>query len=110
MDNDDLTFVIYEVAEDSWGKAFQCFAENKTGKNLVLTWDDASINGYMVEPYWAVQLPAGTKAYTDVSFMKEDLEKNEITDIQEVEFTLRAYDGEDWFNGDVLKETYMWKR
>ncbi len=109
VDNDDVTFILYGLEDDSYGKKIHSYVENKTDKKLMFSWMDGSVNGYVCEPYWAVEIPGGRRAYSDVTYMDSELEKNQITEIEEIEFTLRVFDSEDWFADAVLQEKYQVK-
>jgi hypothetical protein len=45
------------------------------------------------------------RSYREISFAASDFEENDISEVEEIEFTLRAYDSDDWFADDVFKET-----
>ncbi|MBQ9562193.1 MAG: hypothetical protein IJU99_01960 [Lachnospiraceae bacterium] len=109
VDNDNVTLVLYGLKDDSYGKVIGCFVENKTDKKLMFSMTDGSVNGYVCEPYWAVEIPGARRTYSNIVYMKDELEKNQITEIEEIEFTLRVYDPEDWSAGAVMEETYQVK-
>ena len=106
VDNDDVTFVILDSEIDNiWGYTLHCFIENKTDKALMFAWNDVSVNGYMIDPFWAKEVTPGMRSYTDISFSEEEFEKNEIAAVEEIEYTLRAYDSNDWMDDAVYEET-----
>ena len=109
-ENEDLRFVI-EKADDSKPSSYrlQVYLENKTDKNLMFSWDLVSVNGKMLDPYWAMGVAAGKKACSEVIFNRADLEDNGITDITEVEFTLTVSDYDNWSGEELLKEVYTYK-
>ena len=110
IDNDKCTFVILGTKNDSiWGYTVQGYIENKTDKTVMCSWDDVSVNGYMIDPYWAKTLASGKRAYVDISFSKSGFEENKITAVEEIEYTLRVYDSNNWMADDLVHEVYRYK-
>jgi hypothetical protein len=106
VDNDEICFMILEQEDDDiWGYTLKCYLENKTEQSLIFSWDDVSVNGYMIDPFWAGGVAPGMRSYREISFAASDFEENDISEVEEIEFTLRAYDSDDWFADDVFKET-----
>jgi hypothetical protein len=58
--------------------------------------DDVSVNGYMVDPFWATEVAAGKKSNNDVTFSSEAFEEIGIETADEIAFTLNVYDAVDW--------------
>lgn len=107
VDNDDCTFKITGVDESSiWGYTLKVFLENKTDKELMFTLDNTSVNGFMCDPYWAESVAPGMKSNTTVSWFETDFEENGIETVEEIIFTLRVYDNNDWAAADILKEEF----
>lgn len=105
-DNDDVTVKIVAVEEDNlWGYTLKAFLENKTDKKLMFTMDNVSVNGFMCDPFWATVVDSGKKANDDISFSDSDFEKNGIEAVEEITFTLRIYDNDDWMADDIFNET-----
>lgn len=109
-DDENVRFVI-EKADDSKPSRYSLwvYLENKTDKNLMFSWDLVSVNGKMLDPYWAMAVAAGKKACSEVIFNRTDLEEIGITDISDVEFTLTVSDYDDWSADDLLKAVYTYK-
>ena len=97
VDNDDVTAIMtgYEV-DDTWGYMVNVYLINKTDAEVMFSVDDASVNGYMCDPYWAVSLTGGLAAYSTIYWDESDLEEIGITDmeteVENIEFTFTAYD------------------
>ena len=101
VDNENLTFIIESVDPNAdWGYTLNCYIENKTDMNLMLSWDDVSVNDYMVNPYWVSEVPAGKREYSEIRFYSEDFEANGISDVQVIEYRLSAYEIDDWLADD----------
>lgn len=97
VDNEYCTFVIESVNEDDiWGYTLRCFIENKADYNMMFSWDDVSVNGFMADPFWASTVAAGKREYTDISFSDSDFEDNGIENVTEIEFTLNATNDDSW--------------
>ena len=110
VDNDQVTVTISDVEEKGfWGYTLKVFLENKTDKQLMFTTDAVSVNGFMCDPFWATSVAAGKKANENISFSESDFEKNNIKSVEEIVFTLRIYDSNNWLADDVLEETFTIK-
>lgn len=107
VDNEDITVKVTGINEDTlWGYALTVYLENKTDKNLMFSLSDVSVNGFMCDPYWAQSVAAGMKSNTDVSWFADDLKANGIEKVEDVTFTLRVYDSNDWSAADILNESF----
>lgn len=81
------------VDENSfWGTAILLYIENTSGKNVGISVDDMSINGFMMTPYFSTTVYDGKKAIDDITIMSSDLEENGIESIDEVELKFHIYD------------------
>ncbi len=63
------------------------------------------MNGFMADLFYAASVSAGKCAFRSMSWPDSTLEENGITDIEEVELKLRAYDEDDWIGNDFANET-----
>lgn len=105
-DNDDVKIIITNVVEDPvWGYTLQVYLENKTEKTLMFSLDETSVNGFMCDPFWAESIAAGKRSNSRICFSESEFEKNGIEAVEEITFTLRVYDYNDWTAEDVLNET-----
>ena len=106
-ENDVLTFIIESVEDEvSEFYTLNCYVANHTGKNLMISWDSVSVNGFMVDPFWATSVAAGMQAFSQINFLRSDLEEQGIEDVSEIEFTILAYDDDNWDADYLLSETY----
>ena len=106
-ENDVLTFIIEDVEDEvSEFYTLNCYLANHTGKNLMISWDSVSVNGFMVDPFWATSVAAGMQAFSQINFLRSDLEEQGIEDVSEIEFTILAYDADNWDADYLLSETY----
>lgn len=105
LDNDYVTVIVTGYEEDGlWGYTVNLFLLNKTDTNVMFTVDEASVNGYMADPFYATEISAGKCAFGSMSWSDTTLEDNGITAVEEIEFTLRAYDSDDWSADDFANE------
>lgn len=107
VENEDITFKITAVQNDPIrGYTLKVFLENKTDKELLFTFDNTSVNGFMCDPFWAEIVAAEKKSNNSISWLNSDFEENGIEDVEEISFTLRVYDSNDWLADDILNESF----
>lgn len=95
LNQDGMRVVAKYVEEDTfWGKSILLYLENNSPKNVTVSIDNMSINGYMVTPYFSSSIYSGKKAINDISLLSTDLEANGITSVDDVELSLRVYDSD----------------
>lgn len=105
-DNQDLRFVVERAdRENNAGYLLHVYMENKTDRNLMFSWDMVSVNGYMIDPFWAVSVAAGKRACSRITFYKSDLDGSGIDTVSEVSFTLSVCDYDDWTADYLLNES-----
>ena len=106
VSNDKVLVVLIDTKNDNiWGYTLNCYIENKTDQALMFSWDDVSVNGFMIDPFWAKEVVPHARCYTGISFFESDFKKNKIETVDEIEFSFRIYLSDDWMAEDLLKET-----
>ncbi|MGN0686870.1 MAG: hypothetical protein ACI4KA_02040 [Oscillospiraceae bacterium] len=106
IDNDYVTVIVTGYEEDKiWGYTVNLFLLNKSDKNVMFSVDDASVNGFMADPFFAKSVSAGKCAFSSLTWSDSDFEENGITEVETIEFKLRAHDNDDWFADDFANET-----
>ena len=107
VDNENCTFKIVKAEVDKlWGFKLKTYCENKTSdKALMFSIDDVSVNGFMIDPFWAKGVAPGMKCYSGISFSTSDFEENSITEVENIEYTVRAYDSDNWLSDDIYNNT-----
>lgn len=97
------------IQEDEFGDTYIVFfVENSTDAEICLYSEDVSVNGIMIDPIYASIVPAGKVDFEDMCFWASDLEENEITEINEIEFSLYCFDWDsldDIFNTESITFT-----
>lgn len=110
IDNEYVSVTVTGYEEDDiWGYTVNLFLLNKTDKNVMFSVDEASVNGYMADPFYAASVSAGKCAFSSISWSDTTLEENSITNIEQIEFLFRAYDEDNWTDDDFVKETITLK-
>ena len=92
-----------KIEVDDWGDTvLSVTVKNGTSKNIVVTTEELSVNGYMMEVsdlYCAVA--AGKNAKEDITFYGSELAEAGIETVADVEFKLRAFDGDTYVDIDI---------
>lgn len=97
VDNDMVTAIVtgYRV-DELWGYTVDVFFVNKTDTAVMFNIEDAAVNGYMADPFFATSVDPGKCAFKSVSWDDSTLEENDITEVEKINFTLQAHDAEEW--------------
>ena len=91
------------VDENSfWGTAILLYCENTSGKNVSISVEEMSINGFMMNPFFSTTVYDGKMAMDDITIFSADLEKNGIVTIEEVELKFHIYDANTY---DTIADT-----
>ena len=92
---DGIRIVGKTVDENSfWGTAILLYIENNSGRNVAITVEDLSVNGFMLSPSFYADVYDGKKAIEDITLFSSDLEENGITSIDQVELKFHIFDPE----------------
>ena len=94
---DGIKIVGKTVDENSfWGTAILLYCENTSGKNVGISVDDMSINGFMMSPFFTTTVYDGKKSIDEITVFSSDLEENGIEKIEEVELKFHIYDSDSY--------------
>ncbi len=92
---DGIRIVGKAVDEDSfWGAGILLYCENTSGKNVGISVEDLSVNGYMMTPLFSTTVYNNKMVIDDITLFSSDLEENGITSINEVELKFHIYDAD----------------
>jgi hypothetical protein len=112
VSNDRVIFkVTSEPYRDDFWDAYtvDVYVENPTDKTIYVAMVETSVNDCMIDPYFTIEIAENKKANETFSFMKEDLDRNHITEsIDKIAFKLAIYDV-DWnelYRTDELSITF----
>ncbi len=105
-DNSDVSIIITGLSDDDM---FSCqnlnfYFINKTDKELMFTIEEVSVNGNMMDPFFATSVLPGFSKFSDASWFDEDLTENGIDEITEIVFTMIVRPENDWDSDDILNE------
>jgi len=89
--NQDGIRIVGRYIEDDtfWGTGVMLFIENNHGENIIVQSDNMSINGFMVTPYFSSTVNTGRKALSEITIMSNDLDKNNIDKIENIELNFK---------------------
>lgn len=100
---DGIRIVGKLVDENSfWGTAVLLYMENTTGKNITISCENMSINGFMVTPYFSCTIYDGKMAFDEITILSSDLEANDISTIEDIELSFHIYNSDTY---DVIADT-----
>lgn len=94
-DADGIKIIGKYVDEDTfWGSSVLLLIENNSGKNITVSCDDMSINGYMISGFLYSTVYSGKYAIDSIEIFSSELEENSITSIEEIEVKFSIIDPE----------------
>ena len=104
VDNDYATVTVVSHGFNTYGSyEIKLFIVNKTDDiKISVGTDDESINGFMMDPFYSTSLVAGKCKFSTISWSSTALGKNEITDVEVIEFLLTVSDSNDWSSDDFF--------
>lgn len=107
VDNAECSIKITEIDPDNmWGFTLKAQIENKSAdKTYMFSVESAAINGVQCDPLFASEVAAGKKSNENISFTRDELEKNGVGDYTDIELTFHVYDSDDILADPVAKET-----
>lgn len=107
VDNDQLTTVVtgYEI-DDIWGYSANFYLVNKTDKEVMVSVDDVSVNGYMADPFFATTIKPNKVQFSSMTWSDSVFEENSISEVESIEMTLKVYDANNWLDQDIFLETF----
>lgn len=106
--NEAVTVTVIGYRSDPiWGYTVELFLENHTDQRVMFSAENASVNGYMADPLYAASVGGGNCAFSTMSWSDAALEELGITQIEAVEFILRAVHETDWTAEDILSQSVI---
>ena len=107
VDDENMTFIIEYVEPLDQTYLVRCYVENKTDATLMANWENVTVNGEEVDPFWSVVVAPGKGAYAQVVFNQSDLQSVGVTDVDQIDFDLLAYCYDDWTELTYITATYL---
>lgn len=109
VNQNDIRIVVKYVDEKSiWGTSVLIYVENNSSKNIALSADNISVNGFMIDGFYYADIKAGYKSFDDMTIFKSSLEENDITKIENIKMTFNCYDSDSYrtiFESDYVTIT-----
>ncbi|MDI9463387.1 MAG: hypothetical protein QM368_07270 [Bacillota bacterium] len=96
FDEAGFKIIFKGIAESMMGPEAVLYIENNSAENITVQARNTSVNGYMVEPIFSCDVVQGKKAVDSLSFFEEDLAKNGIEKIEEIELYFHIFNTESW--------------
>ena len=110
FDTEEVTMIVTGFGYDEiWGNAVHVYMVNKTDRTLMFSVENATVNGFMSDPFWALEVRAGMRAYSDIMWSDEQLAENDITEIEQIGLDINVYDSEDWMADRIVEGQYTIK-
>lgn len=76
----------------SWvGPTLKFKVENNSQENIRVSFEDTSINGYMMNSIDSIKVASGKKANGELSWFFSDFEENNIVKVDNIEFYFHIY-------------------
>ena len=108
LDNEYATVIVTDYEQDEiWGYSANVFILNKSDKNLMISVDEASVNGFMADPYFSTSISAGKCKFDSISWSETTFEENGIESVEEISFILNVSDYDEWLEDDYANETIV---
>lgn len=97
-EGDGIQIIVKGLDEDSsWiGPGVVVEIINNSDQDYTVQARDASVNGFMVEPWFSCDVCAGKRAVDAITFSSSDLEENGIEAIENVELYFTYFNMETW--------------
>ncbi|MDO5134020.1 MAG: hypothetical protein Q4D81_13735, partial [Eubacteriales bacterium] len=106
-DDDNVTIIVTGYTEkDEFGYYnVNLFFVNKTDTTVMFSVQDASVNGYMADPFFAIEIAPGKCAFRSMSWSDTVFEENGIEEVEEIVAHFVAYDSDN-YERDYLDEEF----
>lgn len=103
-DKNNIRIIAKGISNDDsiFGPGLILFIENNGKKGFTVQARDVSVNGFMINHTMSTDVSPKKKALTALTFFKDDLEKNDIEKITDVELAFHIFDMEKW---DTIADT-----
>ncbi len=88
-----------------FGPSLKVLIENNSEKSITVQIRNSSINGIMADAMFSSEVAPNKKANDEITFMKSDLEKANISLIKDIEFKFHIFDSQTWngiLDSDVI--------
>lgn len=103
-DDNGIKIVAKNISENTSaiGSELLLYIENNRENNITIQTRNTSVNNFMIDSVFSQEIVAGKHAVSSVTFMKEDLEENEIEEIKDIELSFHIFDSS---TSDIIVDT-----
>ncbi|MCQ2286494.1 MAG: hypothetical protein MJZ76_06445 [Bacteroidales bacterium] len=102
--------VIKGISEDSiLGTGVVVYIDNTSAEDICVQVRDVSVNGFMIDPFFSEDVSAGKHSIGTITILSSDLQKNDITKIEDIELSFHIFNESTWrdiVNTDAVKITF----
>ena len=107
VESEDIYFAIKSVRTDAaLGYTWKVYVENRTDRNLMFSFEKVSVNGVMCDPFWAEVVNSGKKGNCEITWMRDSLQKRQIEEVTQVDFTLNIYNDDDYTEAPLMHDPF----
>ena len=93
VNQDGVKVIVKYVDENSfWGTSVLVYVENNSGHDILISSEDVSVNGFMINALYSVDIKDGYKSFDTMTFFSSDLEENNISSIETIKMNFRCID------------------
>lgn len=78
--------------EEYYGYTVILYVKNDTGKEITVSADDISVNGFTITAWMYDTVFADTVRFCELTIPESELEDNDITDVEDITFTIEIID------------------
>lgn len=105
VNNDDAAVHITKIENNEHlGMQLRIQCENRTDRALMFSWDMVSVCGFMYDPMWAEEVGPGKTSNSTIELDTYALEQMGVVSVDEITFTLRVFDSENWMEEPLVQE------
>lgn len=96
--NKDGVRIVGKVVDENsfWGTAVLLYLENNSNRNIGVSCENMSINGFMVSPFFISTIYEGKMAIDEITIFASDLDENDIEVIENIELSFHLYDADSY--------------
>ncbi|MBP5361925.1 MAG: zinc ribbon domain-containing protein [Ruminococcus sp.] len=100
-DDNDIKIYYLDLVDSGSDCLMNLYIENNSDKNITVQVDDFTVNGFVIDTIFSSDVPAKKKSYDDIVLMGSSLDKNNIFNIEDIEFYFQIINSDDWL--DTIK-------
>ena len=93
-EKDGIKITYVESSEDFLANNFKLLVDNQTSRNITVSTENLSVNGFSVDSWFYAQVAAGKKKNENLEIYSSSLTDNNIAKIENVEFSLHIIDND----------------